>query len=142
MTSPGFRDRPLGCPKVPGSMRRRDPVPAVCSAEPGDDETCCIKSATAKAAYSSPDYQFPIWGSWEWTQQYIKRSAVERGYSMFKNQDVVGMARSQFRTRRLVNVTLLSILGWIVHNLHLRHLEDRAALAKPPSRRGRALLAA
>jgi hypothetical protein len=39
-------------------------------------------------------------------------------------------------------VTLLSILGWIVHNLHLRHLEDRAALAKPPSRRGRALLAA
>lgn len=52
---------------------------------------------------------------------------MERSYNLFKNQDVVGMTKEHFRLRNLVNVTLLSIAGWVAVNLHLRWLDRRDA---------------
>jgi hypothetical protein len=71
----------LGCPKVPGSMRSRDLKLVACDGNHGDDEACCLKTATFKAAYATLSYQYPIFGTKVWEKTYAKRSNVERGYS-------------------------------------------------------------
>ncbi|HUY54511.1 MAG TPA: hypothetical protein VMV23_05075 [Candidatus Nanopelagicaceae bacterium] len=144
VVSPLCRGRKLGCPKVPGSMRGRDPKLAVCDGNHGDDEACCIKTGTFKAEYSPLGYQVPHWGTKEWRQQYARRSGVERSYSLFKNKNVVGMSKEHFQLRGQINVSLLAMIGWVAVNLHLRHL-DREAAAHPPKvphSRGQVALAA
>ena len=129
--SPLLRGRKLGCPKVPGSMRGRDPSLAVCDGNHGDDEACCLKSGTFKAEYSPMGYQVPPWGTKEWRQKYARRSGVERSYSMLKNKNVAGITKEHFELRGKINVSLLLMIGWVSVNLHLRHL-DREEAAHPP----------
>ena len=126
------RGHGLGCPTVPGSMRSRDPRYAACDGAHGAGAGCAPRAGTFKARHAPLGYQYPIWGRAAWGAGYAQRTAVERGYSLFKNPDVVGMARTHFRLRGLVNLTLLSVLGWIAHNLHLRQVERRGA-ARPPT---------
>jgi hypothetical protein len=117
----------LGCPKVPGSMRRRDPRLAVCDGNHGDDEACCIKTATLKAEELPSIYQYPFWGTPEWEEKYAKRTNVERGFSTFKNPDVIGMTKGQFHYRHIPNVSLLVTLMWGAHNLHIWLKRERDA---------------
>jgi hypothetical protein len=119
----------LGCPKVPGSMRNRDRSLVACSGQHGDDEACCIKTATFKAAYAPQSYQTPIWGTRAWEEKYAKRTNVERGYSTVKNPDVIGLKRGLFHMRGLPNFSLLVTCAWIAHNLYLR-LKARDDAAK------------
>ena len=109
----------LGCPKVPGSMRRRDPRLAVCDGNHGYDEACCINAATLKAEEIPSIFQFPFWGTPEWEEKYAKRTNVERGFSSFKNPDVIGMTKGQFHYRHVPNVALLTTFMWGAHNLHI-----------------------
>jgi hypothetical protein len=144
VVSPLFRGRNLGCPKVPGSMRSRDPKLAVCDGNHGEDEACCIKTGTFKAEYAPMGYQYPIWGTKEWRQQYARRSGVERSYNLFKSKSVIGLTKEHFHLRGEINVALLSMIGWVAVNLHLRHL-DREEVAHPPKSppsRGQVALAA
>ncbi|MGA9776527.1 MAG: hypothetical protein WBU92_11520 [Candidatus Dormiibacterota bacterium] len=144
VVSPLFRGRKLGCPKVPGSMRGRDPKLAVCDGNHGADEACCIKTGTFKAEYSPMGFQVPHWGTKEWRQQYARRSGVERSYNLFKSKNVVGLTKEHFQLRGNINVALLSMIGWVAVNLHLRHLdrEEAAHPPKVPHSRGQVALAA
>ncbi len=145
VSSPLFRGRKMGCPKVPGSMRGRDPKLAVCEGNHnGYDEACCLKTGTFRAEYAPMGYQHPAWGTKAWRQEYARRSGVERSYNLFKSQNVIGMTKEHFQLRGAINVALLSLVGWVSVNLHLRHL-DREAAAHPPKvprHRGQVALAA
>ncbi|MHB8395298.1 MAG: hypothetical protein ACYDC5_12570, partial [Candidatus Dormibacteria bacterium] len=115
LSSPVLRRRAknaLGCPKVPGSMRRRDQKLPVCDGKHGDDEACCIQTATLRAAEVPLIFQFPFWGTPEWEEKYAKRTNVERGFSMFKNPDVIGLTKGQFHYRHIPNVALLVTFMW------------------------------
>lgn len=122
--SPLFRNRRLGCPLVPGSMRKRDPKLMPCSGEHGLDEACCIKSATFKAEFAPTAYQFPIWGTPAWEKKYAKRTNVERGFSTLKNPDVIGMSPGLYRMRGRIKMSVLIACMWVAHNLHLRMVDD------------------
>lgn len=124
----------LGCPRVPGSMRRRDPRLAVCDGNHGDDEACCIKAATLKANEVPTIFQFPFWGTLEWEEKYAKRTNVERGFSSFKNPDVIGLTKGQFHYRHLPNVSLLVTLMWGAHNLHIWLKREREAAKEAAAR--------
>jgi len=117
----------LGCPKIPVSMRRRDPRLVVCDGNHGDDEACCIQTATLKAEEIPAIFQFPFWGTPEWEEKYAKRTNVERGFSMFKNPDVIGLTKGQFHYRHIPNVALLVTFMWGAHNLHLWLKRERDA---------------
>ena len=121
------RTNALGCPKVPGSMRRRDPRLAACDGNHGDDEACCIKTATLKAEELPSIFQYPFWGTPEWEEKYAKRTNVERGFSTFKNPDVIGMTKGQFHYRHIPNVSLLVTFMWGAHNLHIWLKRERDA---------------
>ncbi|HVC39076.1 MAG TPA: hypothetical protein VNH20_03750 [Candidatus Dormibacteraeota bacterium] len=110
----------LGCPRVPGSMRSRDRTLVACAGEHGDDEACCLKTATFKAAYAPLTHQYPIWGTKDWETAYAKRSNVERGYSTFKNPDVIGLTKGLFHMRGLPSFSLLAACMWVANNLYLR----------------------
>ncbi len=131
----------LGCPKLPVSMRRRDPRLPVCDGNHGDDEACCIKTATLRAEEIPSIFQFPFWGSPEWEEKYAKRTNVERGFSSFKNPDVIGLTKGQFHYRHLPNVALLVTFMWGAHNLHLwmKREEDAARAAAAILRKHRLL---
>lgn len=132
VTSPLFRSRRLGCPQVPGSMRQRDPKLANCSGNHGEDEACCIRSATFKADSAPLTYQYPVWGTEDWEKRYNKRSNVERGFSTLKNPDVIGMTPGLYRIRGLVKMSLLVACMFAAHNLHLWMLdEERLAKGRP-----------
>ena len=131
----------LGCPRVPGSMRRRDPRLAACDGNHGDHEACCIKAVTLKAKEVPTIFQFPFWGTPEWEEKYKQRTNVERGYSSFKNPDVIGMSKGQFHYRHLPNVSLLVTFMWAAHNLHIWLKREReAARAAAAALRRRRLL--
>lgn len=119
----------LGCPKIPVSMRRRDPRLVVCDGNHADDEACCIKTATLNAEEVPSIFQFPFWGTPEWEAKYAKRTNVERGYSTIKNPDVIGLNKGLFHMRGLPNFSLLVTCMWIAHNLYLR-MKAQADLAK------------
>ena len=71
-----------------------------------------------------------FWGTPEWEEKYAKRTNVERGFSSFKNPDVIGMTKGQFHYRHVPNVALLATLMWGAHNLHIWLKREReAALA-------------
>ncbi|HVC23024.1 MAG TPA: hypothetical protein VNH82_06320 [Candidatus Dormibacteraeota bacterium] len=132
VTSPLFRNRALGCPKVPGSMRKRDPKLATCSGAHGDNEACCIRSASFKAEYAPLTYQYPVWGTPEWEHRYNKRTNVERGFSTLKNPDVIGMMPGLYRIRGLIKMSLLVACMFVAHNLHLRVVdEERLVKGRP-----------
>ena len=134
--SPLVRKRRLGCPLVPGSMRKRDPRLMPCTGQHGSDEACCIKSATFKTKFAPLAYQYPIWGTPEWEKKYAKRTNVERGFSTLKNPDVIGLAPGLFRIRRLVKVSMLAACMFVAHNLHLRMVDEhRQAKGWPRLRR-------
>lgn len=116
----------LGCPKVPVSMRRRDPGLPVCDGQHGDDEACCSRTATLKAEEIPSIFQFPFWGTPEWEKKYLLRTNVERGFSSLKNPDVIGLTKGQFHYRH-PNVSLLVTLMWGAHNLRLRLKRKRDA---------------
>jgi hypothetical protein len=134
VTSPLCRGRRLGCPKVPGSMRKRDLKLAVCSGDHGDDEACCMRSGTFKSEFAPLAYQYPVWGTKEWAKKYAKRTNVERGFSTLKNPDVIGLAPGLYRIRGLVKMSILVVCMFVAHNLHLRML-DEERLAKGLPRR-------
>jgi hypothetical protein len=121
------RTNALGCRKVPGSMRRRDPRLAACDGNHGDDEACCIKTATLKAEELPSIFQYPFWGTPEWEEKYAKRTNVERGFSTFKNPDVIGMTKGQFHYRHIPNLSLLVTFMWGAHNLHIWLKRERDA---------------
>ncbi|MGC2191909.1 MAG: hypothetical protein WA751_06220 [Candidatus Dormiibacterota bacterium] len=133
----------LGCPKVPVSMRRRDPRLAVCDGCHGDDEACCIATATLKAEEIPSIYQFPFWGTPDWEEKYAKRTNVERGFSSLKNPDVIGLTKGQFHLRHIPNMSLLVTLMWGAHNMRLQMTRARdlaregAALLRKQQRRPR-----
>ncbi len=131
----------LGCPKVPVSMRRRDPSLPVCDGNHGDDEACCIKTATLKAEEVRSIFQFPFWGTPEWEEKYAKRTNVERGFSSLKNPDVIGLTKGQFHYRHIPNLSLLVTFMWGAHNLHiwLKREADAAKAAAAALRNHRLL---
>lgn len=117
-------------------MERRDKRLAVCEGNHGLDEACCIRTATFKAKYAPMAYQFPLWKSEDWTKLYNRRTAIENSYSIFKSDDGEAMTVGRFKLKGLVNVTLLSLVGWVAVNLHRRRLErERAPSVDPPGRR-------
>jgi len=124
LESPLFRNRRLGCPLVPGSMRKCDPKLMPCSGEHGIDEACCIRSATFKADFAPLAYQYPIWGTPAWEKKYAKRTNVERGFSTLKNPDVIGMSPGLYRMRGRIKMSVLIACMWVAHNLHLRMVDD------------------
>lgn len=144
VSSPLFRGRKLGCPRVPSSMRGRDPKLAVCQGNHGDDEACCLKTGTFKAEYAPMGYQYPRWGTRQWRERYARRSGVERSYNLFKSKNVIGLTKEHFQLRGEINLALLSMVGWVAVNLHLRHLdrEETAHPPKVPHSRGQVALAA
>ncbi|MGH7609252.1 MAG: hypothetical protein ACREOD_04830 [Candidatus Dormibacteria bacterium] len=129
LTSPLHRKRRLGCPLVPGSMRKFDPRLATCSGKHGLDEACCIRTAVFKSDYAPLAYQYPIWGSSEWEEKYAKRTNVERGFSTLKNPDVIGLAPGLYGMRGRIKMSLLVACMWVAHNLRLG-MVDQARLAK------------
>jgi len=144
LSSPVLRrtsQQALGCPKVPVSMRRRDPGLPVCDGSHGADEACCIKTATLNAEDAPSIFQFPFWGTPEWEEKYAKRTNVERGFSSLKNPDVIGLTKGQFHYRHIPNLALLVTFMWGAHNLHLwlKREEDaaKAAAAMLRKQRGR-----
>ena len=78
------RGHGLGCPTVPGSMRSRDPRYAACDGAHGAGAGCAPRAGTFKARHAPLGYQYPIWGRAAWGAGYAQRTAVERGYSLFK----------------------------------------------------------
>jgi hypothetical protein len=113
-------------------MRQRDPKLATCSGNHGDDEACCIRSATFKADSAPLTYQYPVWGTEDWEKRYNKRSNVERGFSTLKNPDVIGLTPGLYRIRGLVKMSLLVACMFAAHNLHLWMLdEERLAKGRP-----------
>jgi len=48
------------CLKAEVYMCRRDPKLAVCDGGPGDNEACCIRSATFKSEFVPQAYQYLI----------------------------------------------------------------------------------
>ena len=122
--SPLFRNRRLGCPLVPGSMRKHDPKLIACSGKHRSDQACCIKSATFKAKFAPLAYQYPIWGTPGWEKKYAKRTNVERGFSTLKNPDVIGLAPGLFRIRTLIKMSVLAACMFVAHNLHLRMVDE------------------
>ena len=44
---------------------------------------------------------------------------MERGFSSFKNPDVIGMTKGQFHYRHIPNLSLLVTFMWGAHNLHI-----------------------
>ncbi len=130
LSSPVLRRKALnalGCPKVPVSMRRRDPGLPVCDGQHGDDEACCIQTATLKAEEIPSIFQFPFWGTPEWEEKYALRTNVERGFSSLKNPDVIGLTKGQYHYRHIPNVSLLVTLMWGAHNLRLMIKRKRDA---------------
>ena len=53
------------------------------------------------------------------TEGYAKRTNVERGFSSFKNPDVIGLTKGQFHLRHIPNLALLVTFMWGAHNLHI-----------------------
>ena len=96
-----------------------DPRLPVCDGNHGDDEACCIQTAALKAEEIPSISQFLFWGTPDWEEKYAKRTNVERGFSMFKNPDVIGLTKGQFHYRHIPNVALLVTFMWGAHNLHL-----------------------
>lgn len=132
VTSPLHRNRRLGCPKVPGSMRKRDPKLAICGGGHGDNEACGIGSATFKSEVVPQTFQYPVWGTEAWAKKYAKRTNVERGFSSLKNPDVIGLTPGLYRMRGLVKMSILVACMWVAHNLHLRIVdEERQAKGLP-----------
>jgi hypothetical protein len=117
--SPLFRNRRLGCPLVPGSMRNRDKSLAVCSGDRGEDEACCLRSGTWKAEFGPWTFQHPVSGSPDSTKRHRKRSAIERKFSQVKNSDVIGLRPGSFRLRGVTFMTLLFTVAAVTHNLRL-----------------------
>ena len=106
------------------SGRQRNEEPQ--AAAPADK-----KAATLKAEQAPSTFQFPFWGTPEWEEKYAKRTNVERGFSSFKNPDVIGLTKGQFHYRHIPNVALLVTFMWGAHNLHLwmKREEDAARAA-------------
>lgn len=125
-------------------MNNRDPKLAVCDGKHGDDEACCIKTATFKSKYAPMGFQYPVWGTKGWRAEYGRRSGVERSYNLFKNKNVAGMTKEHFQLRGQMNVSLLAALAWVGVNLRLRQLDREEAPRPPgiPRSRGPAALAA
>jgi hypothetical protein len=139
VTSPIFRNRRIACERIRFSKRNYDPELAVCPGDHGDDEACCIRSATFKVESAPLAYQYPIWGTPAWEEKYAKRTNVERGFSTLKNPDVVGFRPGLFRIRTLVKVSMLVACMFVAHNLLLRKLDEgrRAKGWIRPARRQR-----
>jgi hypothetical protein len=135
VTSPLFRGRRLGCPNVPGSMRKRDLKLAVCSGDHSDDQACCMRSGTFKSEFAPLSYQYPIWGAKDWAKKYAKRTNVERGFSTLKNPDVISSAPGLYRIRGLVKMSILVACMFVAHNLHLRMVDEERLAKGLPSRR-------
>jgi hypothetical protein len=135
VTSPHFRNRRLGCAKIRSSLRNYDPNLAVCPGRHGEDEACCIRSATFKVESAPLAYQYPIWGTPAWEEKYAKRTNVERGFSTLKNPDVIGLAPGLFRIRTLIKMSVLAACMFVAHNLHLRMVDDHRQAKGWPRRR-------
>ncbi len=69
---------------------------------------------------------------------------MERSYNLFKSKNVIGLTKEHFQLRGEINLALLSMVGWVAVNLHLRHLdrEEAAHPPKVPHSRGQVALAA
>jgi hypothetical protein len=122
LQSPVFRNRGFGCPKVEGSMRRRNRAFPVCDGNHGSDEGCAVANGTWKAKFAPRTFQFPFWGSPDWEDEYGMRSSIERSFNLMKNRDVIGLRPGEFRLRGLANMTLLLGLAAVAVNLHLQGL--------------------
>ena len=126
-----------------GSFRPvcRDPKLAVCDGNHADDEACCIKTATRRAEAIPSIFQFPSWGTPAWEETYAKRTNVERGFSTFKNPDVIGLTKGQSHYRHIPNMVLLVTFMWGAHNLHLwmKREEDAAKAAAAALKKHRLL---
>jgi hypothetical protein len=117
-------------------MRRRDPRLAVCDGNHGGDEAYCINGATLKADEIPSIFPFPFWGTPEWEEKHAKRTNVDRGFSSFKNPDVIGMTKGQFHHRHLPNVALLATFMWGAHNLHIWLDQPDASVGSAETGRG------
>ncbi|MHB1526745.1 MAG: hypothetical protein ACYCZN_10770 [Candidatus Dormibacteria bacterium] len=69
---------------------------------------------------------------------------MERNDNLFKSKHVIGLTKEHFQLRGEINVALLSMVGWVAVNLHVRHLdrEEAAHPPKVPHSRGQLALAA
>ncbi|MHB1626179.1 MAG: transposase [Candidatus Dormibacteria bacterium] len=130
--SPLFRNRRLGCPLVPGSMRNRDKSLAVCSGEHREDEGCCLRNGTWKAEFAPWTFQYPVYGSPVWVKQFAKRSAIERKFSQMKNPNVIGLRPGSFRLRGLTSMTLLATMAAVAHNIRLEARAVPVGRGSPP----------
>ena len=118
-----------------------DPRLPVCDGNHGDGEACCIQTAALKAEKIPAVLQFPFWGTPEWEEKYAKRTNVERGFSSFKNPDVIGLTKGQFHYRHIPNLSLLVTFMWGAHNRHIwLKREADAAKAAAASLRNHRLL--
>jgi hypothetical protein len=131
--SPLFRNRRLGCPLVPGSMRNRDKSLAVCSGEHREDEGCCLRNGTWKAEFAPWTFQYPVYGSPDWTKKYGRRSAIERKFSQVKNSDVIGLRPGSFRLRGVTSMTILFTVAAVTHNLRLQARAVAETRGSPPT---------
>jgi hypothetical protein len=50
----------------------------ICKIQHGPDEACGIKTMTIESILDPRNFQYPIWGTSDWTILYAMRSAVER----------------------------------------------------------------
>ena len=118
-----------------------DPRLPVCDGNHGDGEACCIQTAALKAEKIPAILQFPFWGTPEWEEKYAKRTNVERGFSSFKNPDVIGLTKGQFHYRHIPNLSLLVTFMWGAHNRHiwLKREADAAKAAAAALRNHRLL---
>jgi len=130
--SPLFRNRRLGCPLVPGSMRNRDKSLAVCPGEHREDEGCCLRNGTWKAEFAPWTFQYPVYGSSAWVKQFAKRSAIERKFSQMKNPNVIGLRPGSFRLRGLTSMTLLATIAAVAQNIRLEARAVPVGRGSPP----------
>jgi hypothetical protein len=115
VASPAYRGK-LRCRVLNNSAHDAAPI---CKVKHRSDEACGIKTMTLESALDPRNYQYPRWGTPEWTTLYAMRSAVERFFGHLQSAAFSGFDHGRFCVRGLEKVSLFTSLFVIATNLHL-----------------------
>ena len=141
MLGPGkvqlYQPSGVGCrhSALRATMRLRDVALATCPGKHAPEEACGLKTIVWDASRSPITWQNPPWGSRKWQREYAKRSAVERGYSLLKNPDVIQLKNKSIKLRGRMKVAVIVALACAAVNLHLASLQASNPTTKSRSMR-------
>lgn len=126
VASPVKRGR-IKCRTLPPRAQTDDPSAPTCRKAHLPDMACGINTTFFPATAAPRTFQYPAWGTPEWSAIYNKRSAVERYFGRLKDDAGVGFRRGRFQLRGLANMALITGLAMVATNIKLR--QARAELS-------------